>query len=76
MMPKDDILVKIHLFLAIVTPTLLPFMSEIIEVIVSYNPQRVLRQLGYDRGANIITGEMGNSNTAKARFAGDVKRKA
>lgn len=77
LMPRNDILVKIHLWLAMIAPAQLPFKSEIIDNTISYNPQRVLRQLGYDQKANMVTGEMGNSNilTAKSRFAGDVKEK-
>lgn len=38
----------------------------------SYNPQRVIRQLGYDQSAIRITGEMGcsGSMTAEAQFIG------
>lgn len=35
-------------WLAIIAPTLLPFITESKTGVVSYNPKRVMRQLGYD----------------------------
>lgn len=53
-------------FVIILALALLPFKSKTMEGTISYNPQRVLRQLGYDQGAIMITTEMGNSNTSNA----------
>lgn len=46
----------------------------IIEGTVCYNPQRVLRQLGYDQGATVVTKKMGNLNIliAEARYVGEA----
>lgn len=41
------------------SPTLLPFITKAKEGAVSYNPQRVMRQLGYDHLDVHVTGEMG-----------------
>lgn len=38
-------------WLAIIAPTLLPFITESKVGVVSYNPQRVMRQLEYDQSA-------------------------
>lgn len=56
LMPRDDIPVKVHFWMAMISPVLLPFKSKIIEGIVSYSEQRVLRQLGYVEGVITITG--------------------
>lgn len=42
--------------LATVAPTLLPTKLEIRESVTVYNPQRVVRQLGYDQGADDLGG--------------------
>lgn len=49
-----------------------PFMTESKTGIVSYNPQRVMRQLGYDQSAIKIRGEMAYSSsaTAESQFIG------
>lgn len=62
-------------WLAIIVPTLLPFITESKVGVVSYNPQRVMRQLGYDQSAIQISGEMGcsSSTTAEAQFIGQGK---
>lgn len=64
------------MWLPIIFPTLLPSIIESKTGTVSYNPQRVMRQLGYDQSAIRITGEMGYSESmtvernllAKARY--------
>lgn len=49
-MPRNAIPLKVQFWLVIIAPTLMPFKSQIMEGTVSYNLQRVLRQLGYDQG--------------------------
>lgn len=58
-----------------VTPTLLPFITESKTGAVSYNPQRVMRQLGYDQSAIQISGETGYSDSSlvESQFVGDGK---
>lgn len=50
----------------------LPFIIESKMRIISYNPQPMIRQLGYDQSANQITWEMGclDTLTAKSQFVG------
>lgn len=54
---------------------LLPFVTESKVGVVSYNPQRVMRQLGYDQSAIQLSGEMGcsSSATTEAQFIGQGK---
>lgn len=61
--------------MAIIAPTLLPFVTESKAGVVSHNPQRVMRQLGYDQFAIQLLGEMGcsGSATAEAQFIGQGK---
>lgn len=48
------------LFWLTMIPTLLPFKFETSEGTVSYNTERVIRQLGYDQSVVIVTGDMGH----------------
>lgn len=48
--PNGDIPLRVHFWVAITPLVLFPFKSETIEGVVSYNPQRVLGQFGYDQG--------------------------
>lgn len=50
-----------------------PSLEKTKEGLVSFNPQRVLKQLWYDQGTIMNTGKVGNSNAliAEARFIGD-----
>lgn len=57
---------KLLTWLAIISPTLLPFITESKTDTVSYNRQRVMRQLGYDQSAIQIVGEMGCSDSMTA----------
>lgn len=70
--PPRMISTELAAWLAIISPTLLPFMTESKTGIVSYNPQRVMRQLGYDQPAIQITGKMGcsGSTTAESQLIG------
>lgn len=72
LVPRGDIL-KALLYLAIAAPDLLPSKSESKKAVVSYNPQRVLRQLGYDKWTMMISWEMGNSSmlNVETRFIRD-----
>lgn len=62
-------------WLAIIATTLLPFMTESKTGVVSYNPQMVMRQLGYEQSAIQISGEMGCSSSAtkESQFIGQGK---
>lgn len=62
-------------WMAIITPTLLPFVTKSKAGAVSYNPQRVMRQLGYDQSAIQVSGETGcsNSSLVESQFVGDGK---
>lgn len=62
-------------WMAIITPTLLPFVTESKAGAVSYNPQRVIRQLGYDQSAIQVSRETGcsNSSLVESQFVGDGK---
>lgn len=59
----------------VVSPTLLPFITVSKMGSISYNPQQVMRQLGYDQSAIQITGGMGCSDflTAESQFVGQDK---
>lgn len=46
--PAKMISTELAAWLAIIAPMLLPFITESKTGVVSYNPQRVMRQLGYD----------------------------
>lgn len=58
-----------------ITPTLLPSICESKAWIVSYNPQRVMRQLGHDQFAIQVSGETGcsNSSLVESQFVGEGK---
>lgn len=68
--PARVITTELAIWLAIIAPMLLPFIIESKTGVVSYNPQRVMRQLGYDQSAIQIKGEMGYSDsiTAESQF--------
>lgn len=72
---KDEVPMKFLTWLVIISSTLIPFITEISEGIISYNPERVMRQLGYDHLVGQVMGEMGYSSllTAEAQFTGEVK---
>lgn len=76
-MSRDEIPLKVVFWLAIIFLFLLPFKSKVLEGTISYNPQSVIRQLGYVEGEIMVTREMGSSNlqTVKASFVGDGKEK-
>lgn len=59
----------------VISPTLLPFITVSKMESISYNPQQVKRQLGYDQSAIQITGGMGCSDflTAESQFVGQDK---
>lgn len=63
---------KLTTWLAIIAPTLLPFITESKMGVVSYNPQLSIRQLGYDQSAIQLTGEMVFSDlaTTQSQFVG------
>lgn len=46
-------------WLAIISPNLLPSITESRMGSISYNTERLMRQSGYDQSAVQITGEMG-----------------
>lgn len=73
--PATVVSTELATWLAIIAPTLLPFVTESKARVVSYNPQRVMRQLGYDQSAIQLSGEMGcsGSATAEAQFTGQGK---
>lgn len=54
-----EVWMDIWTWLAIISPTLLTVITKSKTGAVSYNPQRVVRQLGYDQSVIQITGEMG-----------------
>lgn len=62
-------------WMTMVAPTLLPFITESKTGAVSYNPQRVMRQLGYDQSAVQISGGTGYSDSSlvESQFVGDGK---
>lgn len=62
-------------WMTMVTPTLLPFITESRTGTISYNPQRVMRQLGYDQSAIQISGATGYSDSSlvESQFVGDGK---
>lgn len=62
-------------WLAIIAPSLLSFIKESKIGVVSYNPQRVMRQLGYDQFAIQPSKEMGcsDSATTESQFVGQGK---
>lgn len=62
--PVRMISTELAAWLAIIAPTLLPFITESKTGVVSYNPQRMMRQLGYYQSAIQITDEMGCSGSA------------
>lgn len=68
--PTRIISTELTVSLAIIAPTLLPFITKSKTGVVSYNPQRVMRQLGYDQSAIQITGERGYSSlmTTESQF--------
>lgn len=45
LMPKDEFPMNMVIWLSMMSPTLLPFKSEITEGVVNYNPQGVMRKL-------------------------------
>lgn len=59
-------------WLAISSPTLLSFITESRSGVISYKPQRILRQLGYNQSAIRSTGEIGSSDSinAQSQFIG------
>lgn len=61
-MPQKAILVKAQTLLAMVPPTLFPTNLETGESVAVYNPQKVLRQLGYDHSVVMISGELATSS--------------
>lgn len=67
--------VELLTWLAIITPTLLPFITAYKVRTVSYNPQWVMRQLGYDQSAIQLIREMGCSDslTVESQFVGRSK---
>lgn len=57
-----------------ISPTLFPFIIESKTGPVSYNPQRVMRQLEYDQSAIQVSGETcSNSSLVESQFVGDGK---
>lgn len=62
LLSKDEVGMKILIWLAIMSPTLIPLVTNTTDGVISYNPQRVMRQLGYDQLTVMVTGEMGYSN--------------
>lgn len=62
-------------WLAIITPTLLPLIIESKAGTANYNPQRVMRQLGYNQSVVQLSEEMGCSDsvTVESQFIGDGK---
>lgn len=69
-MPQDEVPVKILTWWPRFLQPCFPFKSETSEGTVSYNPQPVMKQLGYDQSAITVTREMGGSNllTTEAQF--------
>lgn len=70
--PARVITTEFAAWFAILALTLLPFITESKTGVVSYKPQRVMRQLRYDQFAIQISGEMGCSSsiTAESQFIG------
>lgn len=62
LMPMEAIPVKASFWLGIVAPTLLSSNCKSKEGVVSYNPQRVMRQLGYDQRSVMFPSEMAYSS--------------
>lgn len=62
-------------WLTISSPTLLPFITKSKLGAISYNPQKVLRQLGYGQSATRLTTEMGISDSinTESQFIGQGK---
>lgn len=60
---------------AIITTTLFPLVTESKAGTISYNPQRMMQELGYDQSAIRLTGKMGcsDSTTVESQFVGDGK---
>lgn len=54
---------NIMTWLAIGSPTLLPLITELKAETISYNSQRMMRQLDYDQSAVQVTGEIGYSDS-------------
>lgn len=53
---SDEVPVNVLTWLAIISPTLSPFITEPKTGIINYNLQRAMRQLRYDQSAIQITG--------------------
>lgn len=49
LLSEDEVPLKIFTWLAIISPTQFHFKIETVEGVISYNPQWVMRQLGYDQ---------------------------
>lgn len=56
-LPRADIPSTATFELALVAPALLPTKLDIEETVANYNPQRIMRQFGFDQGAVWIAGE-------------------
>lgn len=56
--------------MAILAPNLLPLKTELDKDVATYNPERVMRQLGYDQGAIRISTDTGTLDAfvGEARF--------
>lgn len=57
LVPRIDIPPRILFFLTVVAPVLIPSKLESNRTIISYNPQGIMKQFGFDQGSLIITGE-------------------
>lgn len=74
--PPNGISMIVLTWSAIISPTLLPLITACKIDKISYNSQRMKRQLGYDKSAVQFTGEMGCSNfvSVESQFVGRDKK--
>lgn len=59
---KDEIPIKVLTYLAIISPTLVVFITDTMEGVIKYNLHRDMRQLWYDQSAMQVKDEMGYTN--------------
>lgn len=58
----DEAPMKVLTWLAIISPALIPLITETAKGVISYNIQHVMRQLSYDQLTVMVTDEIGYSN--------------
>lgn len=76
MQVSSEVPTNILIWLAIMSLTLLPFITKSKMRVINYNPQHMIRQLSYDQLAIQITGEVGYSDTltTESQFVGEGKK--